>query len=149
MSWQKIRRAEKSKKITITSSSGLSKDDVEKMVKEAEANEEADKHKRELIEARNNLDNQIHGVQKLIKENGDKLPADAVETLENAISSAQDALDSDNLDQMKAATDELMSTAQQVAQMAQESSGSAQDPQASNEPDPDGDVIDVDFEDAD
>ena len=63
----------KDQKITITSSSGLSKDEVDRMAKEAEAHAGEDKEKREEVEARNGLDNLVYNIEKMLKDNGDKV----------------------------------------------------------------------------
>ena len=138
--------------ITITSSSGLSDTDIDRMVQEAEANAEEDKRKREVIDARNNLDSQIYGIDKMLNENKDKLPEEVVQKLEDAFAAAQEAKDSDDPDAMKAASDELMRVANEVNQMAQAAqAGQAQQgsAQAQGGASQDDDVIDVDYTDLD
>src|SRR5437588_2370677 len=84
----------KDQKITISGSSGLSKDDVERMAREAEAHAAEDKAKREEIEAKNQLDSLIYSVEKTLREQGDKIPAGDRGEIENAIADARRALDS-------------------------------------------------------
>jgi molecular chaperone DnaK len=138
------------KDITITSSSGLSDADIDRMVQEAEANAEEDKRKREVIDARNELDSQVYSIDKMLNENKDKLPEEVVQKLEDALASAQEAKDSDDPDAMKAASEDLMRVANEVSQMAQAAQaqqGSAQAQSSSGSDD--GDVIDVDYTDLD
>src|SRR5204862_5378500 len=78
----------KEQKITITSSSGLSKDDVEKLVHDAEAHATEDKERREEIEAKNQLDSMVYSVDKMLSENRETLAGPDVQSLENAISEA-------------------------------------------------------------
>ena len=142
------------KDITITSSSGLSDDEISRMVDEAEVNADEDKRKREIIDARNNLDSQIYGIEKMLNENKDKLPEEVVGQLESAISKAQEAKDSDDVERMTEASEELMRIAQEVSQQAQaagagpesaQGSASAQDDSGTS----DDDIIDVDYTDLD
>jgi molecular chaperone DnaK len=91
----------KDQKVTITSSSGLSKDEVERMAKEAEAHSAEDKAKREEIEARNHLDSLVYNIEKMLKENGDKVSGEERTEVETALADAKKALES------QAATAEL------------------------------------------
>jgi molecular chaperone DnaK len=148
------KKTNKEQKITIQSSSGLKEEDIDRMVQEAEANEAADKEKRELIEATNKIDNEIYQVSKLLDEHKEKVPAEEVESLEKSISEANDAKDSEDLERIKAASEGLMAAAQklsQVASAAQQNQGSAApaDEAPQEEAGGDDDIIDVDFEDAD
>ncbi|MFN7147559.1 MAG: Hsp70 family protein, partial [Myxococcota bacterium] len=110
-------------KITITSSSGLSKDDVEKLVKEAAANEAADKGKRELIEERNKLDNLVYQTDKALRENREKMPADHVSTVESALVEAKSALDSDDVGRLKAAFEKLTQASYKLAEAMYQGQG--------------------------
>jgi molecular chaperone DnaK len=142
-------------KITITSSSGLSKDDVEKLVKEAAANEAADKGKRELIEERNKLDNLVYQTDKALRESRDKMPPDNVAIVEGALHDAKSALDSDDVARLKAAFDKLTQASYKLAE-AMYQGGGAGGPQPGPGPSAGGgggkkggdDVIDADFEEA-
>ena len=97
----------KEQSITITASSNLSEEEIEKAVKEAEANAEEDKKRREAIDAKNELDNKIYYLEKLIKENGDKLPEDDKKKLEEAIAEAKKAQDKTDAEEIKKASEEL------------------------------------------
>ena len=137
--------------MTIQNSSGLSKDDVEKLVREAESNAAEDSRRKEVIENRNNLDNLVYQTEKTISEHGDKLPADEREKLEAALTSAREAKDSDDLPTLKAAFDELTAASHKLAEvMYQSTEAGAEAPGAPSGGgnDSDGDVIDAEFEDA-
>ncbi len=82
----------KDQKITITSSTGLSKDEVERMAKEADAHASEDKEKREEIEARNGLDSMVYNIEKMLKENGDKVSGQEKSDVESALAEAKTAL---------------------------------------------------------
>jgi molecular chaperone DnaK len=147
----------KEQHITITSSSGLSQDDVDQLVREAEANEAEDSVRRELIEARNNLDNLVYQTEKVLSEHREKLPADEVSNIEGEIARAKEALDTDDLEQLKGAFESLQAASHQLAQTAYsagegEAGGAGPMPGSAPEGDaPGGDddgVIDADFEEA-
>jgi len=144
----------KEQKITITSSSGLSKDEVDRLVKEAEANEADDAGRREVIEARNQLDNLVYQVEKLLNESRDKLPSAEVEKVEAELKTAKEALDSDDKDRLKSAFDALTAASQAMAQVAYQANsgdGDASTPAPEADGDGDGgddDVIDAEYEEA-
>ncbi len=137
--------------ITITSSSGLSKEEVERLVNEAESHADEDKNRREIIEARNNLDNQV---EKLLNENREKIPEDKATELEEALAEARGKLDSDDAEVLKTAFDGLMTKAQEIGQMmyqSEDAGGAEPGGDAADSPPPtDGkdDVIDAEFEEA-
>ena len=97
----------KEQSITITASSNLSEADIDKAVKEAEAHAEEDKKRRETIDTRNQGDNMIYSLEKLIKENGDKITEEEKTTLTTAIEKAKDEIKSDDIDVIRKAIDEL------------------------------------------
>ncbi|OXM86128.1 molecular chaperone DnaK [Paenibacillus rigui] len=105
----------KSQKITITSSSGLSDEEVERMMKDAEAHAEEDRKRKELVEARNNADQLVYSVDKTIKDLGDKVDQAEIDKANAAKEKVQKALQGDNLDEIKAATDELTEVVQQLS----------------------------------
>ncbi|GIP57719.1 molecular chaperone DnaK [Paenibacillus sp. FSL W8-0186] len=105
----------KSQKITITSSSGLSDEEVEKMMKDAELHAEEDKKRRELVEAKNNGDQLIYSVDKTIKDLGDKVDAAETEKANAAKDELKKALEGDNIDEIKAATEKLTEIVQQLS----------------------------------
>ncbi len=138
-------------KVTIQTSGGLSKDDVERLVKEAAANESGDKARRETIEARNNLDNLVYQVDKLLRESKDKMPADEVTNVEAALGEARSALDSDDAARLKGAFDKLQAASMKMGEAAYSAPGAPTDGPAAGGPAPGGsakrdDVIDADFE---
>ena len=106
----------KEQKITITSSSGLSKDDVEKLVRDAETHAEEDKKRRDEIEAKNQLDSLVYQVEKMLNENRDKISGSDVQSLESAISDARKALEQGGADQLRAATDNLQKASHKMAE---------------------------------
>jgi molecular chaperone DnaK len=143
--------------ITITSSSGLSEDEVENLVAEAAANEADDQARRDVIENRNQLDNLIYQTEKVLSENKEKLPAGEVESVETAMTAAKEALDTDEADGIKAAFETLTAASHKLAEVAyQNADGAAPDGAAAGDPadngsdDDDGgdDVIDAEFEEA-
>ena len=144
----------KEQKIEITSSSGLSDADVEKLVNEAKDNEAEDQRRREIIEARNNLDNLVYSTEKVLTENRDKLPAGEVEKVEGALTTAREALDSDDPDAMKSAFDALQSASHALAQAAYQAgggdaaAGAEQTGESGAGDDGDDDVIDAEYEEA-
>ncbi len=106
----------KEQKITITASSGLNKEEVEKMVKEAESHAEEDRRKRELIDTRNQLDSLIYSTEKLLNENKDKLDEADVKTAEEAIKEAKEALDKDDINVLKGAIDKINNASHKIAE---------------------------------
>lgn len=106
----------KSQNIVITSGSGLSEEEIKRMVSEAEKNRDADKKRREVVDARNNLDSLVFASEKAIKDAGDKVPADKKAEIEGAISEAKTKLTSESLDEIKAATERLQNVAHSLAQ---------------------------------
>ena len=97
----------KEQKITITASSGLSKDEVEKMRRDAEEHADEDKTKREEIELRNEVDSSVYRSEKLLKDNADKISDDDKKKIEDAVAEARKALEGNDNDQIKASRDKL------------------------------------------
>ena len=94
----------KEQKIRIESSSGLSESEIEKMVKDAEANAEADKKLKETAEAKNQADSMIYATEKAVKDYGDKISADEKAQIETAIADLKTAMESGTVDEIKAKT---------------------------------------------
>ena len=117
----------KEQNITIKASSGLSDDDVQRMVREGEQNEANDKKFAELVEARNRADATVHAVRKQLDENGSKLPADKREEIERAINELENAAKGDDKDVIATKEQQLMAATQALAQAAQQ--GAQQGPQ--------------------
>ena len=143
-------------KITIQGSSGLSKDEVDKMTREAESHADEDKNRREQIESRNQLDSIIYQLEKTIKETGDKLPADVKSKLEAGVADAKKELVSDDVARMRAAVEklsklggEIYAHAQQAAQAAgagAAAGGGGPQAEAKQKDGGKGKVVDADFE---
>ncbi len=106
----------KDQKIAITSSSGLSKEEVERMAKEAEANSAEDKAKREEVETRNQLDAMVYQVEKMMRENGDKISGGERGEVENALGDAKKALESGDHKSMQTARDRLQTASHKLAE---------------------------------
>jgi molecular chaperone DnaK len=148
----------KSTNIVITSNSGLSEEEIKRMVADAEKNRDADKKRREVVDARNNLDSLVFASEKGIKDAGDKVPADKKAEIEGAISEAKTKLTSESLDEIKAATERLQNVAHSLAQFmyqgtgaegAQPGQGAGGQPganeQESKKKDDGDDVVDADY----
>jgi molecular chaperone DnaK len=91
----------KEQKITITASSGLNKDEVDRMMREAESHAEDDRKRKEEIETRNQADQAAYGAEKMVKEAGDKLPAADRQPIESAIEELKKAIEKNDVDEMK------------------------------------------------
>jgi molecular chaperone DnaK len=112
----KDRATGKDQKITITSSSGLSKEEVERMAKEAEAHAAEDKTKREEIEARNQLDSMVYNIEKMLKEHGDKISGDEKSSVETALADAKKALEGTDVAIMNSARERLTQASHKLAE---------------------------------
>ncbi len=110
----KDKATSKEQKITITGSTGLSKEEVEKMTKEAEANAEEDKKKKEGIETKNIADGLVYQTEKTLKENGDKVSAEVRTEVEQKLNELKEALKGDNTDDIKTKGDALGEALQKV-----------------------------------
>ena len=141
----------KEQKITIQASGGLSEDEIEKMVSDAEANADNDKKFEELVNARNTADTLIHGCKKTLEESKDKVSEDEKSAIEAAISDLEEALKGDDKDSIeektKALTDASSSMAQRLyAEEQQESQGADQANDSDNQGSNEENVVDADFE---
>ncbi|MEL7591079.1 MAG: molecular chaperone DnaK [Anaerolineaceae bacterium] len=118
----------RSQHITITASSGLSESEVEKMKRDAEANSEVDRKRKELVEVRNNADNTIYTAEKLLKDNAEKVPAEIKKEVEDGVSSLRGIMNEDNAERIRTATEALGETIQKVgASMYQQPEATPQD----------------------
>jgi molecular chaperone DnaK len=136
----------KEQKITISGSSGLNKDEVSRMVKDAEAHAADDKARRELIDARNQADSLAYSVEKTIGENRDRLPAADVSRVESAIAAVREAAKGEDLNAIRTASDELQKASHAIAEQLykQHQQGSGHRPQASEDEDvKEGEVVDA------
>ena len=120
----------KDQKITITSSSGLSKEEVERMAKEAEAHTAEDKAARDVIETRNQLDGMVYQVEKMLKEHGDKIEAGERGEVENALGDAKKALEGNDATTMNGARDRLQATSHKLAEAMYKATAATADPAA-------------------
>jgi len=139
----------KEQSIRITASGGLSDDDIEQMVADAEANAEADKKFEEIISARNSADGMIHAAKKTLEEAGEHASDDERGDIEAAIPEAEEAVKGDDKDVIEAATTKLTEVTSGVAQKmyaAQAEAGDAAGEQVPEEDAVDGDVVDAEFE---
>ncbi len=139
----------KEQSIRITASGGLSEDDIEQMVADAEVNAEADKKFEELVTARNTADGMINAAKKTLEEAGEHASDDERSEIEAAITVAEDAVKTDDKDAIEAATTALTEATSGVAQKmyaAQAEAGEAGAEQAPEEDAVDGDVVDAEFE---
>jgi len=143
----------RSQNITITASSGLSEEEVEKMRREAEQHAEEDLKNKELIESRNRADNMVYTAEKTLKDLGDKVPGDLKGKVEDAASKVREVKDGEDLNAIKTTTDELAEILQQLGQAAYQSeqpAGEAPDAQGGKAPEDDSgsndeDVVDGEF----
>jgi molecular chaperone DnaK len=151
---------QKEQKITITSSTGLSKEEAEKMRADAESHADDDKRKLAEIEARNQLDNRVYQMEKLLLENREKLPEGEVKAVETALEKAKSALAGGGLESLEAASKELESASHKVAEVLYRSApapgaggagpAGAGGAQASEPKKPgEGEVIDAEYVDVD
>ncbi len=143
----------KEQQIRIQASGGLNDADIERMVREAEANAEADKRKREQVEARNQAEAMIHQVERNLSEHGDKLPPHEKGDAEAAVAAARSALEGADADTLKQATDRLSQAAMKIGEaMYRAEQAGAQagpGPEAHAEPAADDKVVDAEFEEVD
>ncbi|HMM79908.1 MAG TPA: molecular chaperone DnaK [Pyrinomonadaceae bacterium] len=120
-------------KITITASSGLSKEEIDKMMKDAESHSAEDEKKKASIEARNRLDGLVYSVEKTLGENKDKLDASAASDIESAIAEAKTALSGDDVDAMNNAFEKLQTSSHKLAEVLYSQQGAAGGDAASSE----------------
>ncbi len=143
-------------KITITSSSGLSKDEVEKMAKDAEAHAADDRKAKDQIEARNRADSMIYNIEKTLKENRDKVSAEDAQKIETAIEDTKKAMTENDADKLNSATDKLTEASHKLAEAMYKSSATppAGGPDGAGQAEghqekPKDDVVDAEFVDVD
>src|SRR5213080_1810789 len=153
----------KEQKISITGSSGLSKEEVEKMQREAETHAEEDKKAKEAIEIKNNADNLAYQCEKQLKDLGDKISGDKKKQVEDAIAAVREAINKNDTEAMKRTYDDLQNKFQEVSAELYKQASAGAGPQAGPQPGPetharpgaeqgagarggDGDVVDAEFE---
>ena len=137
----------KQQQITISGSTALSDDEVDRMVQDAEQHAEEDKQRKEEVEVRNNADALVNATQQTLDELGDKVPADARTDAEAAIAEAKSALDGTDLDAIKAATERIQQVGYKLAEVVYSTEGAAAGAQAAAaETAPADDTIEADYE---
>jgi molecular chaperone DnaK len=141
----------KEQSIKITASSGLSEEEIEKLVKDAELHAEDDRNKRELVDARNMADSLIYSTEKSVKEVGDKLDDPTKTDIEKAIENLKKAMEGDNTEEIKRLSDELTQASHKLAETmyaraSQEAQAEGGGDETTAEPSKDEDVVDADFE---
>jgi molecular chaperone DnaK len=123
----------RSQNITITASSGLSEDEVEKMRQEAEQHAEEDRKLRELIEAKNHADNLVYSAEKTLKDLGEKVPGELQQKVEDAASKVREVKDGEDVDIIKTATDELAEVLQELGSAAYQQQPEGEQPGADSQ----------------
>ena len=149
----------KEQKIRIESSSGLNENEIDQMVKDAEAHSEEDKNRREIAETKNNLDSRIYEIEKSLKEYGEKISEDEKKNLEEEIAKAKTSLESTDIQILKDSLESLTQASHKLAEVIyKESAANQQQEPASEEvsddeskdsdkkPGKDENVVDADFE---
>ena len=140
----------KEQQIRIQASGGLSDSDIQRMVKEAEANADADKKRREQVEARNSTEAMVHQVEKSLADGGEKVPAEVKADAEAAVADARKALAGDDAGALKAASEKLTQAAMKVGEAMYKAEATPGAPPPGAEPHggkPDDKVVDAEFED--
>ena len=141
----------RSQKITITASSGLTEQEVERMKREAEEHAEEDRKRKELIEARNFADNSIYTAEKMLRENGEKISEDQKKEVQDLISKLQESVESENIDEIRGQTDQLGKLIQKIGASIHQQPGSdegtapGEGDQEGGPEGPDEDVVDGEF----
>jgi molecular chaperone DnaK len=120
--------------VTITASSGLSKDEVSRLVKDAEAHAEEDRRNREKIEARNQGDTMAYSIEKSLKDLGDKVPADTKKDVEEKLAALRDALKTDDVERIKSATEALRASSTKIGEVMYQQEQAKQQAEQSGQP---------------
>ena len=140
----------KEQKITIQASGGLSDADIEAMVKDAEANADADKDRRELVEAKNQAESLIHSTEKAMEEHNDKVDPTTIEAIELAMAALRDDLETEDAGKIKAGIQNVTEAAMKLGEAIYKSSQEAEaNGDVDDGPVADDDILDADFEDLD
>ena len=143
----------KEQRITITASSGLSKEETERLIREAEQHAEEDKRRRQEVETRNGADNAAYTAEKLVKDNADKIPEEAKTDIEGKISAVREALQGEDLAAIEAAVQALQESVQKVgelvySQQAQAGADGQQQPEDGPGEDGAGETVEGEFREA-
>lgn len=139
----------KEQNITIQADGGLSKDDIEKMRAEAEANAEADKAKRELVEAKNSAESSVHSIEKQLEEHKDKVDDELKTNIETAMKELKEVAEGDNTEAINEKQQALMTVAMKLGEIiykAEQEANAAADSEQGSESSDDSDVVDAEYE---
>lgn len=145
----KDKATNKEQQIRIQPSGGLSDADIEKMVKDAEANAESDKKRRELIEAQNQADTLLYSTEKTLKEHGDKISAEDKDAVEKDLAALKEVAKSEDLDAIKSKTEALMQSSMKLGEAMYKAAQEAQPSAESAEAPKDDAVVDAEFKEID
>ena len=137
----------KEQQITIQASGGLSDEDIEAMVRDAEENADADKERRELIEAKNQAESLIHSTEKSMEEHAEKVDPTTIEAIELAIAALKDNLEGENADKIKSGMQNVSEAAMKLGEAIYKASQEAEDGEAEPKGADEDDILDADFED--
>jgi molecular chaperone DnaK len=137
----------KEQKITIQASGGLSDEDIEKMVRDAEEHAEEDKKRKDLVEAKNHAESLIHSTEKSIEEHGDKVDPTTIEAIELAIAALKDELEGDNPDKISSGIQNVTEAAMKLGEAIYKSS--QEEGEQGGDAGSEDDILDADFEDLD
>ncbi|WIY26872.1 molecular chaperone DnaK [Parasedimentitalea psychrophila] len=139
----------KEQQVTIQASGGLSDADIDQMVKDAEDNAEADKERRELIEAKNQAEGLIHSTERSMEEHADKVDPTTIEAIELAIVALKDEVDTDNTDKIKSGIQNVTEAAMKLGEAIYKNAAAEADEPAPADAPIDDDIVDAEFEDLD
>ena len=143
----------KEQKITIQASGGLSEEEIDKMVQDAEENAESDKAKKDLVEAKNQAESLIHSTEKSIEEHSDKVDPSTIEAMELSMKALKEVLDSDDAEKIKARSQDLTEASMKMGEAIYKAEANKNDGESDAADDnvdkDDGDIVDADFEDLD
>ncbi|MDC3092384.1 molecular chaperone DnaK [Paracoccaceae bacterium] len=143
----------KEQKITLQASGGLSEEEIDKMVQDAEENAESDKAKKDLVEAKNQAESLIHSTEKSIEEHGDKVDPSTIEAMELSMKALKEVLESDDAEKIKARSQDLTEASMKLGEAIYKAEAEKNPAEAEAGDDnvnkDDGDIVDADFEDLD
>ena len=148
----KDKGTDKEQKITIQASGGLSEDDIERMVKDAEENAEADRERREMVEAKNQAESLIHGTEKSLAEHSDKVDPATVEAIELSVKALKETLEGDDASAVEARTRDLIEASMKLGEAIYKAQEESKESDVSIDPDAEpvdpgaDDVVDAEFE---
>ncbi|MFN7002348.1 MAG: Hsp70 family protein, partial [Roseinatronobacter sp.] len=140
----------KEQRITIQASGGLSDEDIDKMVRDAEANAEADKQRRALVEAKNEAESLIHSTEKAVEEHKDKVDPTTVEAIELSIAALKDTLEGEDAGKIKSGIQNVRDASMKLGEAIYKATAESAEAGGHDEDEPrsvDDDIVDADFED--